>query len=106
MATFYAMQLRDANKTIESLCNKINRLRMGDQAKSNELKEKMTELRIENQSLKSKIELMHMMSSNHLFSSQPVPFSRMNYQGSNVHNGLPTASSSTSHSMNELDPTL
>ncbi|WAR53730.1 hypothetical protein PtB15_3B239 [Puccinia triticina] len=106
MTAFYAMQLRDANKTIESLRNENNRLRMGDQAKSNKLKEKMTELQIENQSLKSKIELMQMMSSNHLFSSQPVPFGRMNYQGSNAHNGLPTANSSTSYPMSELDPTL
>ncbi|WAQ83603.1 hypothetical protein PtA15_4A51 [Puccinia triticina] len=45
MNTFYAMQLRDTNKTIESLHNKNNRLCMGDQAKSNELKEKMTKLR-------------------------------------------------------------
>jgi hypothetical protein len=54
------MQLRDANKSIEKLQDEILRLQSGDQKKVTDLQEKVeklqekaTNLRIENQALKS-----------------------------------------------------
>ena len=98
------MQLQDANKSIENLCNKINCLhdeinclRMGDQSKTNELREKVTELRFENQSLKGKLELVQM---------------KLDMSSSNPHcfGFTPATNSSTSqhptHTTHELDPTL
>ena len=46
MTQFYAMQLRDENKTIENLRDEVNRLRTGDHSKVSSLQEKMTELKI------------------------------------------------------------
>ncbi|WAR60400.1 hypothetical protein PtB15_9B339 [Puccinia triticina] len=84
MTTLYAMQLEDANQTIKTLCEKISRLLIGDQAKCNELKEKITELKFKNQPLKSKLKLMQMkydMSSHHHFSSQPIQFGHQQFKG-------------------------
>ncbi|PLW18272.1 hypothetical protein PCASD_16074 [Puccinia coronata f. sp. avenae] len=89
MTQFYANQLRDAGKTIENLRDENNRLRFEDQSKANKLKEKLTELKIENSSLKAKLELLQMKiemasSNNHQFNSQPLPFGHVNYQQNNA----------------------
>ncbi|KNZ46198.1 hypothetical protein VP01_747g4 [Puccinia sorghi] len=55
------MQLRDANKTIETLRNEVTRLRTSNQSKDTTLQEKVTELKIENLPLKSKVDLLQMM---------------------------------------------
>ncbi|KNZ59552.1 hypothetical protein VP01_1705g3 [Puccinia sorghi] len=54
MTQFYAMKLRDANKTHMNLQDKVNCLRTSDHSKVTSLQEKMTKLKIENQTLKSK----------------------------------------------------
>ncbi|KNZ56805.1 uncharacterized protein VP01_2313g5 [Puccinia sorghi] len=74
MTNFYAMQLRDANKLIETLCNEVTRLRTSNQSKVTTLQEKVTELKIQNQTLKSKVDLLQMRieiySSRMMFASQ------------------------------------
>ncbi|KNZ50497.1 hypothetical protein VP01_4392g1 [Puccinia sorghi] len=52
MMQFYAMQLPDANKTINNLRDKVPRLRTSDQSKVNSMQEKVTGLKIENQASK------------------------------------------------------
>jgi hypothetical protein len=78
MTRFYSLQLCDANKTIESLRERINQLQNGDQLKVTELQGKVTELMIKNQALKSKIEFMQINPSicfgRNTFFSQPFPF--------------------------------
>ncbi|KNZ43652.1 hypothetical protein VP01_9g10, partial [Puccinia sorghi] len=54
MTNFYAMQLRDANKTIETLCNKVTRDQQSEQG--HYPSRKGTELKIKDQALKSKVE--------------------------------------------------
>jgi uncharacterized protein YlxW (UPF0749 family) len=75
------MQLRDANKTIEKLRDKILWLQSGNQKKVTNLQEKVerlqekvTDLRIENETLKSQLEFMQMPPRMYLFHSQPLPF--------------------------------
>jgi TolA-binding protein len=78
MSRFYSMQLRDANKTIELLREKINQLQHVEQQKVADLQEKVTELKIKNQALKSKMEFMQMSpamyATHNQFNSQPIPF--------------------------------
>ncbi|KNZ54812.1 hypothetical protein VP01_2847g3 [Puccinia sorghi] len=78
MTKLYAMQLRDANKTIETLCDKVTRLRNINQSKVTTLQEKVTESKIENQALKSKVYLLQMRLEIYLarmkFASQVAPF--------------------------------
>ena len=99
MTQFYTMQLREANTTVEILRSKVTRLMAGNQSKVNTLQEKLTDLRIENQALKSKVELLQMklkMSSARMtFTSQPAPF-------------CPSASGSAAIQSNigEMDPSL
>jgi hypothetical protein len=64
---------------------------MEDQSKANDLKERLTELRIENSLLKAKLELLQMRlemaaSNTHHFHSQSAPFGHVNYQGNNTPN--------------------
>jgi hypothetical protein len=82
MVRFYLLQLRDANKKINRLCDKILQLQSGNQQKVTNIQgkiEKNTELRIENQALKSRLELMRvppcMFSAHQGFHSQPPTFS-------------------------------
>ncbi|PLW49419.1 hypothetical protein PCASD_01959 [Puccinia coronata f. sp. avenae] len=63
----YALQLQEANKTIENLRSENNRLhaeiaqmQAADMTKMHDLQTKMSDLRFENQSLQSKMELMQM----------------------------------------------
>jgi hypothetical protein len=91
MLNFYATQLRDAGKTIENLREENNCLRMEDQSKANDLKERLTKLRIKNSLLKAKLELLQMRvemaaSNTHHFHSQLAPFGHVNYQGNNTPN--------------------
>ena len=78
MTQFYTMQLREANTTVEILKSKVTRLMAGNQSKVNTLQEKLTDLRIENQALKSKFKLLQMKLEMSLarmtFTSQPAPF--------------------------------
>ncbi|KNZ55452.1 hypothetical protein VP01_2672g1, partial [Puccinia sorghi] len=65
MTQFYAIQFQEAIKTIQTLrnetiqlCEEISCLRMGEISQSNELQEKVTDQKMEIQSLKSKCELL------------------------------------------------
>jgi hypothetical protein len=107
MSRFYSMQLRDANKTIELLREKINQLQHVEQQKVADLQEKVTELKIKNQALKSKMEFMQtspaMYATHNQFNSQPIPFP----PSSSSHIGR----SATSNQVHEgpaypFDPTL
>jgi len=67
MTQFYAIQLQEANKTIQTLRDEntrlreeINRLRMGDITRANHLQEKVTDKKMEIQSLKGRCELLQM----------------------------------------------
>ncbi|KNZ55785.1 uncharacterized protein VP01_2582g2 [Puccinia sorghi] len=77
MMQFYAMQLRDAHKTIDNLRDEVTRLRTSNQSKVNSMQEKVTELKIQNQALKNKLEILQMrleMSSACMtFPSQTLP---------------------------------
>jgi hypothetical protein len=115
MLHFYATKLQDAGKTIDNLQEKNNHLRMEDQSKENDLKERLTKLRIKNSLLKAKLELLQMKlemaasnthhfhsqlapsnthhshsqlapSNTHHFHSQSAPFGHVNYQGNNTPN--------------------
>jgi hypothetical protein len=81
----YLLQLRDANKTIDKLKDKILHLQSGNQQKVTNLQwkienlqEKNTKLRMENQALKSRLEFMQvpqgMFSAHQGFHSQPPAF--------------------------------
>ena len=93
------MQLHKANKTIENLQGEVTQLKLGNQSNVNTLKEKVTKLMIENQALKSKVELLQMKLKMSLarmtFTSQPAPF-------------CPSASGSAAIQSNigEMDPSL
>ena len=54
------MQLKDANKKIQGLCEEFDKLRMDDQQNKKDLEEKIFHLSLENQSLKGKIDLLQM----------------------------------------------
>jgi 5-methylcytosine-specific restriction endonuclease McrBC regulatory subunit McrC len=58
MIQFYVNQLTDANNTIASLCAEVNKLLSGNQSKTNKVQERLMEQRLENQGLKSQIELL------------------------------------------------
>ncbi|PLW13446.1 hypothetical protein PCANC_23657 [Puccinia coronata f. sp. avenae] len=79
MSRFYLMQLHDANKTIKLLREKINQLQQVEQQKVVDLQEKVTELKIKNQALKSKMEFMQMSpailaTSNQVHEGPAYPF--------------------------------
>ena len=67
MAQFYAIQLQDANQTIQNLRDKnnqlreeITRLQLGDNSRSRELQEKVTDQKMEIQGLRGKCDLLQM----------------------------------------------
>ena len=72
MTQFYTMQLREANKTVKILQGEVTRLTAGNQSKVNMLQEKLTDLRMENQALKSKVELLQMKLKMSLANSGPL----------------------------------
>ncbi|KNZ44401.1 hypothetical protein VP01_91g8 [Puccinia sorghi] len=84
MTHYYAIQLQEAHKTIQTLRNEtiqlrkeISHLRMGDISLSNELQEKVMDQKVEIQSLKSKFKLLRMRlkmygTTSMGFASQPL----------------------------------
>jgi hypothetical protein len=58
MTQFYANQLSNANKTITSLFKEVSCLHRGYQSQSNQVQEKITKQKLENQGLKSQIKLL------------------------------------------------
>ena len=80
------MQLKDTNKTIQGLCEEVNRLQKEDLEKKKELEEKIFQLSLDNQALKGKIDLLQMrldIYNTPMFHSQPVlPFASSRYPAS------------------------
>ncbi|KNZ43935.1 uncharacterized protein VP01_969g1 [Puccinia sorghi] len=72
MAHLYAIQLKYANKTIQTLREEFYFLRKGDQQQKKEADEKILTLILENQALKSKLNILQMQLD--MVKTQPFSF--------------------------------
>ena len=113
MSQFYAMQLKEAHKTIEKLRDEntrlrkeMNLLRLGEQSRLAELQQKLNEQRFNNQALKNQVDMtqmrIEMLSGGRMFSSQPVFPQRPNLAA--TYN--PLNSENAQSSQDAIDPSI
>ncbi|KNZ46926.1 hypothetical protein VP01_682g6 [Puccinia sorghi] len=110
MSEFYAMKLKEANKTTQSLRKDINQSCLDDLRKKKELKDKIFQLSLENQSLKSKIDLLNMRLKMYnappMFHSQAIQLGASSYRAGQVPNQLgPILVASTSNTCHHANHT-